>query len=178
MCQYVKMKRQHTEEHKEPTFQFTTCKEDRLEKAVAAACFITDKEKPDVVTLSDQPIILLCRNEEVCYEQHLVYWPANVEVGLRVVRALNRLADNQIETHIKVMEVLQSLARKKHLTPNSLKHVCEYFKVEYAEELGHFMFLEEDGIDLFGADRIDKSCIIEETVLSPHLYRLTCYVFC
>ena len=128
--------------------------------------------------MTDRPIILICRDREVSNENHIAYWPENVEIGLKLLAALRRLAQNAILTHVRVMRILKKLAEGKHLTANSLTILCEYLKMEYIDDLGHFMILKEDGVKSVGHENIDKSHIIEETTLSPHLYRLTCYVSC
>lgn len=128
-----------------------------------------------VITLTSQPILLLAREEECCYENYIAYWPANKEIGLRVISMLAELAKEDMDKHIALMDRLVKIANRKNDEKRISKLLTALFDVAKVEELGHFMVLEEDGIEL--EEEIDKACIVKETSLSPHLYRLTCYVF-
>ena len=79
-----------------------------------------------------------------------------------------------MDKHIYLIDQLGKVANRKTEDKRMVK-LLNAFNVAKIEELGHFMILEEDGIEL--DEEIDKACTVKETSLSPHLYRLTCYVF-
>ena len=133
-----------------------------------------DEKRPNVTILSSQPIILICRAEEVPYERHLAYWPTTYLIGLRLIQVLDALVKRKMALHVKMMNLLQDLATNQ-ATEESLTLLCKYFKVECVEELGHFMILKE--CDSLCILETEKEYTIDEAKLAPHLYHHLCHVF-
>jgi hypothetical protein len=158
----AKMKRSNeTELGREVLIKF---REDPLVEAVRAACCV---EKDGTTTLSCTPIILLGLSEDADIDR-LAYWPANEEVGLRVLKKLDEAVgecegDLYEHNNIRLMDSLWAQVEGRE-NKESHAFLCKHFQVKKVAELGVFRVVEEDGVLL--------------TDLSPHLYTRIYHRYC
>ena len=138
-----------------------------LEIAVRAACYdeaTTTTKQPDAM-IPDTPLILLSLNEDALVSR-LAYWPLNVEIGLRLMNALE--GPNQC----RLLDCLWAFVNNGAYCEldDARKFLCKQLDVKTIEELGLWrQVIEERQAFPQGEEDVAEECF-DLNELSPQLF--------